>query len=363
MKLSTEHSNSVHQLPLLGPILKNKRLELGHSVADVVMATKIRHSHIVALEEDDADKLPEYTYTLGYVASYARFLGLNVEELLAIARCQYAQKDYSYTSIVQNNSLDKRYKPLNIVRENIVDFIFILLTFGRGKRPSSAQLLKEPVLAQQERTKTSAPSRGLGRKKFILVYLVIALVVILTVLIGWLKPREDQQPIVPGQPDAITGTIASQMGDTLADSEHNTDDIVIVKKSEVEKAQKPPQPGATPKVTAFKGPSVSTVPWPSEAGPSEISLNPVADVWVKVYNADNPDQVYLNTVLKAGATISIPHVEHIKLDVGNYHNLLLEVEGNDLVLTPANAAAPDNVVVRGINLNKDYLAHTYQKAE
>lgn len=65
----------------VGQELRNARLRRGDEIATVSRALKIRKDHLEALEEDRLEDLPGRTYALGFVRSYARYLGLNAGEM------------------------------------------------------------------------------------------------------------------------------------------------------------------------------------------------------------------------------------------------------------------------------------------
>ncbi|MCP5411012.1 MAG: helix-turn-helix domain-containing protein [Alphaproteobacteria bacterium] len=68
-------------LDSVGQDLRNARLRRGDEIAQVSRALKIRKDHLEALEEDRPEDLPGRTYALGFVRSYAQYLGLDAGEL------------------------------------------------------------------------------------------------------------------------------------------------------------------------------------------------------------------------------------------------------------------------------------------
>ncbi|WP_319466714.1 RodZ domain-containing protein [uncultured Pseudodesulfovibrio sp.] len=65
----------------LGLTLKREREKKGLSIELVMEATKISRTNIVAMEEGDRSSLPHAVYAKGFVKSYARYLGLDADEL------------------------------------------------------------------------------------------------------------------------------------------------------------------------------------------------------------------------------------------------------------------------------------------
>lgn len=65
----------------LGLTLKSERERRGLTIEAVMEATKISRTNIVAMEEGNRSMLPHPVYAKGFVKSYARFLGLDPDEL------------------------------------------------------------------------------------------------------------------------------------------------------------------------------------------------------------------------------------------------------------------------------------------
>jgi len=67
----------------VGTTLAAKRGERGLSIEQVEAATRVRSDHLRAMEADRFDTLPAPVYAKGYLRTYATYLGLDPEELLA----------------------------------------------------------------------------------------------------------------------------------------------------------------------------------------------------------------------------------------------------------------------------------------
>ena len=66
-----------------GQALAAKRGERGLTIEQVEASTRIRADHLRALEADQLDRLPAPVYAKGYLRTYATYLGLDAEELVA----------------------------------------------------------------------------------------------------------------------------------------------------------------------------------------------------------------------------------------------------------------------------------------
>ena len=69
--------DSENPLESVGQDLRAARLRRGDEIASVSRALKIRKNYLEALENDRLDDLPGKTYAIGFVRSYARYLGLD----------------------------------------------------------------------------------------------------------------------------------------------------------------------------------------------------------------------------------------------------------------------------------------------
>jgi len=66
----------------LGQFLKEKREEKGVSLEEVSVATKIGVRVLQSIEDGDLSKLPPKAFVRGFIQSYAKYLNLDVKEIL-----------------------------------------------------------------------------------------------------------------------------------------------------------------------------------------------------------------------------------------------------------------------------------------
>jgi len=74
--------DSDNPLETVGQDLRAARIRRGDDLAAVSRALKIRKDHLDAVENDRLDDLPGRTYAIGFVRSYARYLGLDANGLV-----------------------------------------------------------------------------------------------------------------------------------------------------------------------------------------------------------------------------------------------------------------------------------------
>jgi hypothetical protein len=73
-----------------GPRLRRARLLRGLEIDDVAAVTKVNPTYLRFLEEERFDDLPAVVYVRGFVASYARLLGIDPAQVAPsyVARCE-----------------------------------------------------------------------------------------------------------------------------------------------------------------------------------------------------------------------------------------------------------------------------------
>jgi cytoskeleton protein RodZ len=75
---ATEHNPDVRNT---GAYLRKIREDKGLSIQDISQATRISTKNLHAMEENDYTALPADTFTRGFLAIYARFLGMDAAQI------------------------------------------------------------------------------------------------------------------------------------------------------------------------------------------------------------------------------------------------------------------------------------------
>src|ERR1700737_2878059 len=71
-----------------GEVLAAKRGERGLTIEQAAAATRIRAHYLSALESDELERLAAPVYAKGHLRTYARYLGLDPEPLVAMMRVE-----------------------------------------------------------------------------------------------------------------------------------------------------------------------------------------------------------------------------------------------------------------------------------
>ncbi|MDR3151539.1 MAG: helix-turn-helix domain-containing protein [Holosporaceae bacterium] len=87
-------------------LLKKTREEKNLSLGEISDALKIRYCYLDAIENHDYDNLPELVYSIGFVRSYAKFLGLDAEVMANELRCALLQKSSLNGNLNDSDGID-----------------------------------------------------------------------------------------------------------------------------------------------------------------------------------------------------------------------------------------------------------------
>jgi len=77
----------------VGAILQDTREDLGWTLADIASALRIRPEYLAALERDDISDMPGSAYAMGFLKSYADYLGLDGPKVVSLFRRHQAGVD------------------------------------------------------------------------------------------------------------------------------------------------------------------------------------------------------------------------------------------------------------------------------
>ncbi|MCB1530774.1 MAG: DUF4115 domain-containing protein [Rhodospirillales bacterium] len=76
----------------VGEILRHTRLQYGQSLQQVEVALRIRAAQLYAIEEGRLENLPGRVYAIGFVRSYAEYLGLDGDRIVRMFKAQFLDR-------------------------------------------------------------------------------------------------------------------------------------------------------------------------------------------------------------------------------------------------------------------------------
>ena len=130
-------------LETVGQDLRAARLRRGDDLATVSRSLKIRKDHLEALEEDRLEALPGRTYAIGFVRSYADYLGLDSVQCVERFKAEIAGRDNepavpAYASGYEESRLPHGWLIIGLV-------LLAVVVYGAYRLAMSADSLLAPV--------------------------------------------------------------------------------------------------------------------------------------------------------------------------------------------------------------------------
>lgn len=271
-------------LETVGQDLRAARLRLGEDLATVSRTLKIRKDHLEALEEDRFEVLPGRAYAVGFIRSYADYLGLDAVQAVERFKLEIAGRGNPDLPAVQD-VIEERSLPHGWLVIAVV--VTALIVYGAYHLAMSADsLANQPVQAVPAQLNPAPKMASVTRKQ---------------------PPKPSQvqtlpvQPVLPGQAMATTAT--------------------------------------TPVTTASINPTATQSPAalaPLPAGQSYGAQNANSRVILRVHalahvTVEGPDgKIFINRDLKPGDTYRVPLVQGVTLSTPNAEAVELDLDGQSM---------------------------------
>jgi cytoskeletal protein RodZ len=114
-----------------GQMLREKREELAVTPREVADAIKVREKYVTALEADDYSVFSSPVYLKGFLKNYAKFLGMNPDNVVAIYRRDSLEKRQQNMSVNETELAKKAFvlTPQMVISVLVVIFIVGVLGY------------------------------------------------------------------------------------------------------------------------------------------------------------------------------------------------------------------------------------------
>ncbi len=150
-------------LETVGQDLRAARLRRGDDLASVSRALKIRKDHLEALEEDRVEALPGRAYAVGFIRSYADYLGLDPLQCVERFKAEIAGRSDAQPTVGPPPDADAMRLPQGWVVIGVVVLILIVYVAYHLAR-SADTLLRQQVAAVPTRMASPPPSMMASRR-------------------------------------------------------------------------------------------------------------------------------------------------------------------------------------------------------
>jgi cytoskeleton protein RodZ len=296
-------------LDTVGQDLRTARLRRGDDLAAVSRVLKIRKDHLEALEEDRVEALPGRTYAVGFIRSYADYLGLDAVQCVERYKAEIAGR------------ADPTVQPITVIDEDaehrmphgwkiMAVAVVILVLIGAYQVAASVDRM------MNEKTVEPVPTivnRPVAHKPIV-------------------KPVE--QPAPPPAATAPDGQVAPD-GTASANAVPGQTPATGQTPAATQPGTQPGTPA--PQAAAVPAQPVAAPPLPQgqvyggNNRSARVVLRARDSVRILVLGrigADGRPVVYQNRLLKAGDSYRVPNIPGVTLTTSNAGAIQVELDGS-----------------------------------
>ncbi|MCP4394711.1 MAG: hypothetical protein GY804_10665 [Alphaproteobacteria bacterium] len=108
---NNNNNDKIPERKKVGEILSSTREEAGISIDKVVDSIRIKKQYLVAIESCQYEKLPGIPYAIGFIRSYANYLGFNGEEAVLLFKAEINDIDSSDAKYIAQEPLSENSLP------------------------------------------------------------------------------------------------------------------------------------------------------------------------------------------------------------------------------------------------------------
>ena len=338
----------------VGATLRDARERRGWSIADVAQQLRIRAPVLEAMEAGRFEKLPNGAYALGFVRSYADFLGLDRDEIARRVKAEAAALN-ARTELIFPKPLSEGRMPSGIVL--IVSLALAVGGYGlwyyRSAKvqvePARVEAVPQRLAAQADAPKSPRDAEA-------------ATVAAQPAPAPPASQPPSTQATAAAKPDAPPAAAETPPAPTLTPPPAVAEPTPTAATPSAPAAN--PRADAAPQMAALPANPAPAVPAASAAaeakpagavkqfgetdGSSRILMKASGDSWVQV--RDRAGTVIFSRILRAGDTYAVPNRSGLTLYTGSAGALDITVDGK-----PAPSIGRVGFTERNVALDPDRL--------
>lgn len=340
----------------IGDLLREARLDMDEDLYAIAEYLRIKPAFLIALENSRYDELPADAYVIGFLRTYANFLGIDGKA--AVDRYRYEMAGRRKKPVLSMPTpVSEGRAPSGIVMgaAAVALFLIYLIWYGFSSSGRSDVRIAPPLPSTSSSQGSLENPAAAG-----LTAPVTALPETTT---APEEPSADTTPLADLAPSAgplrgieippaSPGIVLSSPGMSapLAVIKEEAPQIekAVMKAPEKPKPKEKSDDDALDRNTA-KPAETSAPPKEENAVPSRITVRARQNTWVMI--VDNEGKALLDRVLKAGESYKVPDGPGLSLTTGNGSGIVVSLDGKDLPRISGDAGQ----VVRNIPLDPKRL--------
>lgn len=319
----------------LGDILKQVRRQRGEKLDDISEYLRIRPTYLHALEESHYDELPADAYVIGFLRTYANYLGLDGRAAVDQYRKEMAGRRNKPRLTMPQPISEGQTPSAAVIMAAAIGVFFIYVLWYSLSGSDSIEETAQPVLPQTATVETSQQSDP-------------ASIVVSGPSTEALIATSSAVPIVPGADNATLSSTTAPSDITVANTATPatvaataTGQISATATPAAQTQQPQAKQPETPAATQQQAPP----PPPAKKG---VVIKAKEESWVLIVNDE--EETIVDKIFKAGETYTVNNPKNLSLTVSNGNGVVINLNGTDLP-----SLGDESQAVRGISLNPDKL--------
>lgn len=280
----------------VGAMLKEMRLQKGLKVVDVSKKLCIRKCYLEAIEDSNYEEVPAFPYGVGFIRSYANFLGLNGENIVELFK-----EETNATCVADMHVLEPQPEATMPGLQYLLISLLAIVAIYAG------WMFFNQNQSSEENTDTTAEALSTEQSADNGVIVV----------------EEYNFTNAVDNNDAENNVSVSQIvvsEDEYVVDEKNTENNKDSDKSDVEKATKSKDEKNTPNETTGNEETVAQKDIPANG----VFIEVLKETWVEV---KDENKLYISKVLQEGSEYTVPDGRGKILSVGKYDGVNVYVNG------------------------------------
>ena len=298
----------------IGILLKEMRTKQGKTFAEISQSLCIRKAYLEAIENGDYNNIPEYPYGIGFIRSYADYLGLDGNQIVQMykneAEAEFRKKHSYYVMEPQAEATmpNKNYILFSIILLVIIYVAWSLFNqFSENNKEETTETNQENVVIPAAENEFPLKIEDYSSN--------VQEEVVAEEPTQEKNIQEEQAELkIQKQEETLVATEPQEEKLPVIDltSEKNKDSQIMVTEQsfvETKNAEEIPSEKKQENKTPNK---------------SNLTINFVKDTWIEVRNDKT---LYISKVLKAGESYTLPQGTNLRLSVGKAEGVEIMYNG------------------------------------
>ena len=291
----------------VGGILKQARLRQGKNLVEIAQCLCIRRAYLEAIEESHYDSIPENPYGLGFIRSYAEYLGENSSAIVRMYKDETAakfgdNKIHVLEPQVEATVPNRKYLLLSLLGIIAVYFLWL----GYNKYSSAVADTSENTPLVEETTSDNNTEFPLVVEDY--------------------APAEEETEEVLASETVSSETENEEVINVAPVTENSDEQVVVNEGNFLEEkttiSEVTPKTEENNKIADFSIPA-EVFAKPAN-GKSNIVIHIKKETWIEVKNSQ---KLYLSKVMPAGSVYALPEAEGLIFSAGRVEGVDVYVAG------------------------------------